>query len=172
MLTDVEFAEMFAGRASALRRTAYLLCGDWHRAEDLTQTAFVKCYAALGRLREPAAVDAYLRATLLHTYFDDDKRAWRRRERATGELPDTGGTPSDPPEDRLVMLQALAAVPPRQRACLVLRFYDDLSVEETAVALGCSGGTVKSNTARGLDALRRALGDAVPDLVLTGGDRP
>ena len=171
MLTDVEFAAMFAGRASALRRTAYLLCGDWHRAEDLTQTAFVKCYAAWGRLREPAAVDAYLRSTLLHTFFDDDKRLWRRRERATEELPETGSTPSDASEDRMVMLQALAVVPPRQRACLVLRFYDDLSVEETAAVLGCSTGTVKSNTARGLDALRRVLGDSVPDLVLTGGNR-
>jgi len=171
MLTDVEFAAMFSGRATALRRTAYLLCGDWHRAEDLTQTAFVKCYAAWGRLREPAAVDAYLRSTLLHTFFDDDKRMWRRRERSADELPEAGSTPSDATEDRLVMLQALAAVPPRQRACLVLRFYDDLSVEETAAVLGCSSGTVKSNTARGLDALRRVLGDAVPDLVLTGGNR-
>jgi RNA polymerase sigma-70 factor (sigma-E family) len=170
MLTDVEFAAMFSGRATALRRTAYLLCGDWHRAEDLAQTAFAKCYAAWGRLREPAAADAYLRSTLLHAYFDDDKRAWRRRERVTGHLPEAPGTPSDPLEDRMVMLQALAAVPPRQRACLVLRFYDDLSVEETATALDCSVGTVKSNTSRGLDALRRALGDAAPDLVPTGGN--
>jgi len=169
MLTDVEFGAMFSARATALRRTAYLLCGDWHRADDLTQTAFVKCYAALGRLREPAAVDAYLRATLLHTYFDDDKRAWRRRERATDQLPEPGGTPSDPLEDRLMMLEALGAVPPRQRACLVLRFYDDMSVEETAAALDCSVGTVKSNTSRGLDALRRALGDAAPELIPTGG---
>ena len=172
MLTDVEFAALFAARATSLRRTAYLLCGDWHRAEDLVQTAFVKCYAALARLREPAAADSYLRSTLLHTYFDDDKRAWRRRERATDELPEPGSTPSDPLEDRLVMLQALAVVAPRQRACLVLRFYDDLSVEETAAALDCSVGTVKSNTSRGLDALRRALGDAAPDLVPTGGTRP
>src|SRR4051812_23858967 len=121
MLTDVEFTAMFSARATALRRTAYLLCGDWHRADDLTQTAFVKCYAALGRLREPAAVDAYLRATLLHTYFDDNKRAWRRRERVTGELPDTGGTPSEPPEDRLVMLQGPPPLPPPPRPGLVPR---------------------------------------------------
>src|SRR4051794_10826663 len=123
MLTDVEFAAMFSARATALRRTAYLLCGDWHRADDLTQTAFVKCYAALGRLREPAAVDAYLRATLLHTYFDDDKRAWRRRERATGEPPETGGTPSDPPQDPMVLLPAPPGGPPRQRARLLPRLY-------------------------------------------------
>jgi RNA polymerase sigma-70 factor (sigma-E family) len=171
MLTDGEFAAMFSGRAPALRRTAYLLCGDWHRAEDLTQTAFAKCYAAWGRLREPAAADAYLRSTLLHAYLDDDKRAWRRRERVTAQLPETGSTPSDPLEDRIVMLRALAAVPPRQRACLVLRYYDDLSVEETAATLDCSVGTVKSNTSRGLDALRRSLGDAAPDLIPTGGNR-
>lgn len=168
MATDAGFAELFAGRATALRRTAYLLCGDWHRAEDLTQTAFAKCFAAWGRLREPAAAEAYLRATLMHAFLDDNKRGWRR-EHATADLPERIAPAADS-ESRMVLLEALAKVPPRQRACLVLRFYDDLSVEDTAETLGCSTGTVKSNTARGLGALRRELGDATRDLVMTGGD--
>ena len=168
MVSDADLAELFAGRAAALRRTAYVLCGDWHRAEDLTQTAFAKCFAAWGRLREPAAAEAYLRSTLMHAFLDDNKRGWRR-ERATAELPERMAPATDT-ESRMVLLSALAKVPPRQRACLVLRFYDDLSVEDTADTLRCSTGTVKSNTARGLDALRRELGSATFDLVMTGGD--
>jgi RNA polymerase sigma-70 factor (sigma-E family) len=168
MVTDAGFAELFTSRAVALRRTAYLLCGDWHRAEDLTQTAFAKCFAAWGRLREPAAAEAYLRSTLMNAFLDDNKRGWRR-EHATAELPERIAPAADT-ESRMVVLAALAAVPPRQRACLVLRFYDDLSVEATAEALGCSSGTVKSNTARGLDALHRRLGNPTFDLVTTGGD--
>lgn len=154
---DVEFATLFAARGRAVRRTAYLLCGDWHRAEDLTQTSFVKLFAAWPRLRDPAAAEAYLRRTLLRTYLDDNKRGWRR-ERATATLPEPAAE-TDSPDDRLVLLAALGRVAPRQRACLVLRFFDDLSVEATAEALGCTTGTVKSNTARGLESLRRLLGD-------------
>jgi RNA polymerase sigma-70 factor (sigma-E family) len=156
VVADADFAALFAARAAAMRRSAYLLCGDWHRAEDLTQTAFAKLYAAWPRLRDPGAAEAYLRQTLTRTYLDDNKRAWRR-ERATEPLPDAPVAPPDQ-DDRLMLLGALAHVAPRQRACLVLRFYDDLSVESAADVLGCSTGTVKSNTARGLDTLRRILG--------------
>jgi RNA polymerase sigma-70 factor (sigma-E family) len=171
VVRDAEFAELFAGRARALRRTAFLLCGDWHRAEDLTQTAFAKLYAAWPRLRDPAAAEAYLRLTLTRTFLDDNRRGWRR-ERATETLPEqpTGGDATD---DRIVLMAALAQVSPRQRACVVLRYFDDLSVEDVADALRCSTGTVKSNTARGLDTLRRLLAD--DDLVapaLIGGDTP
>lgn len=169
VVNDADFAELFAGRAAALRRTAYLLCGDWHRAEDLTQTAFAKLYAAWPRLRDHGAAEAYLRQTLTRTYIDDNKRAWRR-ESATEPLPDTPVAPVDT-DDRMVLLGALARVAPRQRACLVLRFFDDLSVDATADVLGCSVGTVKSNTARGLDTLRRILGEAVPEPAITGGHR-
>jgi RNA polymerase sigma-70 factor (sigma-E family) len=168
VVTDTRFAELFVRHAVALRRTAYLLCGDWHRAEDLTQTAFAKCFAAWGRLREPAAAEAYLRSTLMHAFLDDNKRGWRR-EHVTADLPERP-TPATDTDSRMVLLSALAKVPARQRACIVLRFYDDLSVEDTAEALGCSAGTVKSNTARGIDALRRELGDLTFDLVTTGGD--
>jgi RNA polymerase sigma-70 factor (sigma-E family) len=167
MVTDAGFAELFTSRAVALRRTAYLLCGDWHRAEDLTQTAFAKCFAAWGRLREPAAAEAYLRSTLMNAFLDDNKRGWRR-EHATAELPERIAPAADT-ESRMVVLAALAAVPPRQRACLVLRFYDDLSVAEVAAALGCSEGTVKSQTARGLETLQAAFARETNDDLLVSG---
>jgi RNA polymerase sigma-70 factor (sigma-E family) len=167
VLNVVEFEELFAARAAALRRTAYLLCGDWHRAEDLTQTAFAKVYAAWPRLRDKGAVDAYLRQTLTRVYLDEYRRSWRG-ERPTADVPDVVAIPTDSTDDRLLLLAALASVPPRQRACLVLRYFEDYSIEQTADALDCSAGTVKSNTARGLDALRRALGDALPELTLVG----
>jgi RNA polymerase sigma-70 factor (sigma-E family) len=163
------FAELFAARATALRRTAYLLCGDWHRAEDLTQTAFAKVYAAWPRLRDKGAVEAYLRQTLTRVYLDEYRRSWRG-ERPTDDVPDVVAMPVNQTDDRLLLLAALATVAPRQRACLVLRYFEDYSVEQTAHALDCSVGTVKSNTARGLDALRRALGEAHPELTVVGKD--
>lgn len=161
MAADAEFAELFAARAAAVRRTAYLMCGDWHRAEDLAQTAFAKLYAAWPRLRATGAAEAYLRRTLTSTYLDDSKRRWHG-ERATETLPETM-TSTGADDERVVLLAALAQVPPRQRACVVLRFFDDLSVQDTAAALHCTAGTVKSNTSRGLDALRRILGDSIGD---------
>lgn len=170
MGADAEFAALFAGRAAALRRTAYLLCGDWQQAEDLTQTAFVRLYVAWPRLRDGGAAEAYLRRILARAYVDEGRRPWRR-EHVAAELPETAAYDA-PTDDRAVLLQALARVPRRQRACLVLRYFADCSVEETAAALGCGAGTVKSNTARGLDALRAVLGDVRPDLTTTGSDLP
>jgi RNA polymerase sigma-70 factor (sigma-E family) len=169
VVTDHAFAALFEGRAAALRRTAFLLCGDWHRAEDLTQTAFAKLYAAWPRLRDEGAAEAYLRRTLLRTFLDDNRRGWRR-EHPTEVLPELSTVPVLT-EERIVLLAALAQVAPRQRACLVLRYYDDLSVEATAEVLGCSVGTVKSNTSRGLDALRRLLGGQELEPVTLGGLR-
>lgn len=158
-----ELAEQFTERAPGLRRMAYLLCGDWSRAEDLVQTVFANVYAARRRIRAREALGSYLRQALTRTYLDSNMRHWRR-EHATEELPDTAATSGESVEDRLVLLDALERVPPRQRACLVLRFYDDCSVEDTALILDCSVGTVKSNTARGLDALRAVLSVEAPDL--------
>lgn len=168
MSPDAVFVALYERRARDMRRVAYLLCGDWVLAEDLTQTAFAKLYASWSRLRDPVAAEAFLRTTLTRTYIDASRRAWRR-EQPTLVLPDHAGPRDDGPDDRLMLFGALAEVPARQRACLVLRYYLDCSVEDTAAALGCSTGTVKSNTARGLDALRRVLGD---ELVTTGRDLP
>jgi len=157
---DTAFAEYFAARSGTMRGTAFLLCGDWHRAEDLVQTAFTKLYTNWHRVARHEALDPYVRQVLIRTFIDDGRRGWWRRERPQE-------TPVDHPaaqagaDDRLVLMQALAAVPPRQRAVLVLRYWEDMSVEQTAAVLSCSTGTVKSQAARGLDALRILMSHSV-----------
>jgi RNA polymerase sigma-70 factor (sigma-E family) len=153
---DTAFAEYFAARSDAMRGTAYLLCGDWHRAEDLVQTAFTKLYLVWNRVSRHEAPDAYLRQILIRTFLDERRRGWWRRERV-GDVAVEQPAVATAPENRLVMLQALGAVPPRQRAVLILRYWEDLSVEETASLLGCSTGTVKSQAAKGLETLRNLL---------------
>lgn len=165
-----EFAEYFAARQQAVRRTAYLLCGDWHRADDLAQTAFVSLHRHWRKVRDKAALDAYVRRTLVRAVIDESRRPWRRER----SVPDTTTVPAsavsvtaDTGErvaTKEALLDGLRRVPPRQRAVLVLRFLEGLDVAGVAEALGCSQGTVKSQTARGLEALRAALGDALDDL--------
>jgi RNA polymerase sigma-70 factor (sigma-E family) len=158
---DQGFTDYFASRSSAMRSTAFLLCGDWHRAEDLVQTTFVKLYRAWNRIDARHTMDVYTRKILVRTYLDEARRGFFFREKVTAEQPERVAPPSGSAEDRLVLLRALSGVPARQRAALVLRFWEDLSVEETAKAMGCSPGTVKSQTSRGLDALR----DLVPTTI-------
>ena len=150
---DSAFAEYFAARSGALRGTAFLLCGDWHRAEDLVQTAFTRLYVHWGRVSRHESLDPYVRTVLVRAFIDDGRRGWWRRERPQETPVEREATPA-PTDDRLVLMQALARVPPRQRAVLVLRYWEDLSIDETAAALNCSAGTVKSQAARGLDTLR------------------
>lgn len=168
---DGEFARYFGERAHSLRSTAYLLCGDWHQAEDLTQAALLKLYLAWPRLVRHDALDAYARKIVLRTFLSEHRRAWRKRERLTDEPPETAAEQPGT-EHELLVRHALAAVAPKQRAVLVLRFFNDLSVEETAAALGCSTGTVKSQSARGLGTLRKRLGPHFTELTLstTGQD--
>jgi RNA polymerase sigma-70 factor (sigma-E family) len=154
---DAAFAEYFAARSDAMRGTAYLLCGDWHRAEDLVQTTFTKIYLAWRRTSRHEALDAYTRQTLVRTFVSDLRRGWFRNERVTETLADSPTAGSGLPEERLVLLDALARVPARQRAVLVLRYWEDMSVEDTARILNCSTGTVKSQAARGLQTLRGLL---------------
>lgn len=160
---DREVGDLFAARGAAIRASAYLLCGDWHLANDLTQTAFTKLYMAWHRIDRVGSAEAYVRRTLMRAFLDERRRPWRR-ERSTAEFavferPESGQSAVEQSEERLLMRRALAGVPPRQRAVLVLRFWEDLSVEETATALGISTGTVKSQCARGLQALREILAD-------------
>ncbi|MEU1839555.1 SigE family RNA polymerase sigma factor [Micromonospora chersina] len=161
---DAAFAAYFAARSDAMRGTAYLLCGDWHRAEDLVQSTFTKLYLAWNRASRHEVLDAYVRQILLRTFLDERRRGWWRRERVNAEAAERAVT-AESPEERVVLLRALADVPPRQRAVLVLRYWEDLSVEETASLLQCTTGTVKSQAARGLDSLRRLL---APTLAATG----
>jgi len=154
---DDEYTEYISARMMSLRRTAYLLCQDWHRADDLVQAAITKLYVHWGRARAADHIDAYARTVLVREFLGERRSAWARRVRLDGQLTraSTGET-SD--HDALLDLRAaLGAVPPRQRATLVLRFYCDLNVEQAAQVLGCSPGTVKSQTVKGLAALRRAL---------------
>jgi RNA polymerase sigma-70 factor (sigma-E family) len=168
MSRDQEFGDYYAARGAAFRATAYLLCGDWHLADDLTQIAFAKLYLAWPRIQRKEPIDRYVRRTLVRVFLDERRRPWRR-ERPTAAFVDLDpGAPAgtDRVDDRLILRRALAAVPTRQRAVVVLRFWEDLSVEETAELLGISVGTVKSQASRGLETLRRLLG--VPDTAFTG----
>lgn len=151
-----EFEEFARSRQALLRRSAYLLCGDWHLAEDLTQTALAKMYAVWHRVRMDSA-DSYARKVLFRTFVDETRRR-RWWERPSAHEYDVAA-PAQDPDLRLTLLAALRQVPARSRAVLVLRFWEDQSVEQTAEALGCSTGAVKSQTFRGLATLRRILGD-------------
>lgn len=157
---DTAFTEYFAARSSAMRSTAFLLCGDWHRAEDLVQIAFTKLYLHWNRVVRHEALDPYVRQVLVRTYIDDGRRARWRREQSQAAAIDRAAEPM-PSDDRLVLVQALAEVPARQRAVLVLRYWEDLSIQETAAALKCSPGTVKSQASRGLATLRTLMSQPV-----------
>ncbi|AXX34196.1 SigE family RNA polymerase sigma factor [Actinosynnema pretiosum subsp. pretiosum] len=162
---EQEFAEYFAARREAVRRTAFLLCGDWHRADDLAQTAFVALHRKWRKIRDRGALDAYVRRCVVRAVIDESRRPWRR-ERFVDAVPERPS--ADEVAESVVTREALVVglkrVPPRQRAVLVLRFLEGLDVTAAAQALGCTEGTVKSQTARGLAALREALGDALDDL--------
>lgn len=147
-----EFREYVQARRSGLLRTAYLMCGDWHRSEDAVQSSMIKLYGAWSKTRLETA-DAYTRRIVTNTLIDESRRGWFRRERSYSDLPD-GIADGTGPEERLTAVSALAELPPRQRATLVLRFWEDLTVDETARIMRCSTGTVKSQTARGLQTLR------------------
>lgn len=163
-LAEAEFERYFRARSDAVRRTAYLMCGDWHRADDHTQAAFVALHRHWRRVRDKGALDAWMRRTLMRTVVDESRRPWRR-ERFTDDVVAIDRAVADPDvTTRHVLVDGLRAVPPRQRAVLVLRYLDGLDVAATAAALGCSEGTVKSQTAHGLAALRAALGGSLDDL--------
>ncbi|MEV0155330.1 SigE family RNA polymerase sigma factor [Micromonospora sp. NPDC050686] len=158
MPADIEgYREFVTARMDPLRRTAYLLCGDWHTADDLVSSALVKLLRHWRRVSAMDSPDAYLRQVLLRVWLDERRRPWRR-ETAWAEVPDRAVRPAtDGTADRLAILALLAELPPRRRAVLVLRYFCDLSVEETARELGCSPGTVKSQAARAIEALRGRL---------------
>jgi RNA polymerase sigma-70 factor (sigma-E family) len=170
---EAQFSVYVTDRRDRVRRTAYLICGDWHRADDLTQIAFVKLYGAWGQIRDRGALDAYVRRCLMRAAVDESRRPWRR-ERSVEMLPevtDESGMSGDIAAgvvDREVVRKALEEVPPGQRAVLVLRYFDGLDVAGTAAALECSEGNVKSQTARGLAALKAAF--ARQATVQGGGD--
>ena len=159
---EERFSVYVTARRDQVRRTAYLMCGDWHRADDLTQIAFVKLYGAWAQIRDYGALDAFVRRCLMRATVDESRRPWRR-EHSAAELPEVAdispisGDIASGVVDREMIRQALVQVPAGQRAVLVLRYYEGLDVAATAAALECSEGNVKSQTARGLAALKAAL---------------
>jgi RNA polymerase sigma-70 factor (sigma-E family) len=151
-----DFEAFVTARYGALLRTAYLLTGDHHDAEDLLQQSLVKAVGAWGRVRGDP--EPYVRTILVR----QNVSRWRRRrwrELSTDTPPDVISLEA-PADDRLVLLRALDLLAPRQRAVIVLRYYEDLTETQTAEVLGISPGTVKSQAR---DALRRLRG-ALPDL--------
>ncbi|GII25286.1 SigE family RNA polymerase sigma factor [Planosporangium mesophilum] len=176
---DGEFTEYYAARGASLRAAAYLLCGDWHLAEDLVQTALAKLYLNWKRITRHDSLDAYARRVVFRAFLDHKRRPWHREQvtdvsTGTFDVAVSGASVSNSAvsdgavENRLMLRRALERVPPRQRAVLVLRFWEDLSVDETASILGCSPGTVKSQCARGLETLRGQLDGARMDGVVIG----
>lgn len=161
---EAEFREFVSENLRPLRRFAYLMCGDWHRAEDAVQTVLAKLYVDWTRVtrRSPTA---YAQRMVVNALNDVHRRAWFRREHLKDELPDRPSTTdaTNTSDQRLMILAALAKLPTRRRATLVLRFWADHSVDETAEIMGCSAATVKSQTARGLSTLRNLLPNPLQD---------
>ena len=151
---DADFSAYMAARQASLMRTAYLLSGDRHTAEDLVQTAFAKLYLSWDKVRDQGSVDGYVRRILVNEHNSLWRRAWKRRELASDTVPDRphhdeydGGAGRE-------LWELVKTLPNKARAVVVLRYYEELSEAETADALGISVGTVKSQASRALASLR------------------
>ncbi|MCW2843766.1 MAG: SigE family polymerase sigma factor [Nocardioides sp.] len=160
-----EFAEFVAGRSAALQRAAYLMVGDVTLAQDLVQEALTKTYVAWPRLRDKANAEAYTRKAITTTAISWFRRKRWSLERSTESPPDQGTPGHDDSVTQSAWLwDALLDLPVRQRAAVVLRYYEDLTEAQTAEAMGCAVGTVKSQVSAALMKLRERLGDD-PDLL-------
>jgi RNA polymerase sigma-70 factor (sigma-E family) len=156
---DEQFHQFVVSRRAALVRTATLLtAGDAHLAEDLVQSTLTKLYVAWPSFQRADNPDGYVRRTLVNALTDERRRWWRRSERPMAEVPDRAAAEHVNGDVSDGLRVALKELPPKMRAALVFRYFYDLDVADTADALGCSEGTVKSQTARALDRLRTVLG--------------
>ncbi|MFK4088474.1 SigE family RNA polymerase sigma factor [Kribbella sp. NPDC020789] len=155
---DAAFVEFVVAAELRLQRTAYLISGDSHRADDIVQEALYKLYLVWPKVQRSGNPFAYARRIVINVAYDGARRPWRR-ETSTGSVPDRAGegdfTVQDAERDEI--LSALRALGPSQRACVVLRYYEDLSIEQTAEILGCSQSNVKTQSVRGLAILRETL---------------
>lgn len=157
-----DFTEFVAARSPELIRLAYLLAGDQHGAEDLLQSALTKAAAHWGRIH--SAPEGYVRRIMYRERVDRWRRRARRPETTVAQVPERpAGDPAVSPEARLALQDALRALPPGQRAVLILRYLEDLPESRVADILGCSVGTVRSQTHKGVAQLRSVL----PSLGLT-----
>jgi RNA polymerase sigma-70 factor (sigma-E family) len=156
------FTEFAQARVLELRRTAYRLCGNWDEAHDLTQSALIRLYRHWTRVAQADSPDAYVRRMLVNIFLDQRQTWWARRVRPFPQPPDVPALAADV-ADRLDLMAALARLAPGQRAVIVLRYWEGMDVAETARTLGCSPGTVKSQTSYAITALRRLLPNYVGD---------
>jgi len=151
---DDEFAAYMAARQPSLLRTAYLLTGDRHAAEDLVQTAFAKLYLSWDKVERREAIDGYVRRILVNEHTSLWRRGWKRNEVAAGDPPEQDVRDRHDEGDAAAVWAFVQTLPRRQRAVIVLRYYEDLSEAETAHVLGISVGTVKSQASRAIAAMR------------------
>ncbi|MEP7765166.1 SigE family RNA polymerase sigma factor [Sanguibacter sp. 25GB23B1] len=166
MTSDDEFRAWTAENRQLLVRTATLLtAGDQHTAEDVVQTTLTKMYLAWPRLRGVQNRRAYARRVLVNAFTDEMRSTRRKREDLRSQMPDTATGSGAVSDDTRLLYSALGELPERMRATVVLRYFHDLSVAETARSLRCTQGTVKSQTSRALDKLKLRLGP----VLRTGG---
>ena len=167
---DEQFHSFVLSHRAGLVRTATLLtAGDGHLAEDLVQSTLTKLYVAWPSFRRADNPEGYLRRTLVNALTDERRRWWRRHERTVAELPERQQAGGDVDDGNDGLRAAMRELPPKMRAALVFRYFYDLDVADTADALGCTEGTVKSQTARALDRLRDVLAET--KIPLTGVTR-
>lgn len=155
---EYAFVNFVDDRQTRLLGFARVLCGHDQDAEDLVQRALVKAYLRWQRIKEMEHPEAYVRQVMLHDYFRGWRRTWRRHETSTETLPEQTNPPVDPLTSPA--WEAVRALPPRQRAVIALRYFEDLSVASTADILGCTEGTVKSQSSRAIATLRRTVSAA------------
>jgi len=170
MRDEAEFVEFAQGARARLRRTAYLMCGDWDQASDFVQEGLIRVYVAWPRMHRQGREYAYASKAVVSAFLDHARRRSStevpseldRQQRSSEEVAETVTA-------RTALMRALADLPARQRACVVLRYFEDLSVAETARALGCSEGTVKSQTSRALLSLRSMFEESPLGELVTEG---
>ncbi len=167
--TDAEFAEFMAARSSQLYRSAYLLTTSPHAAEDLLQTALAKTFASWGRVRAADDPVAYVHGVLIKSFLSERRRR-SSTELPVADAPDVPATPADPTE-RVALMAALAQLAPLDRAVVVLRFWEDRSVSQTAVDLDLTEAAVKNRSLRALRTLRGLLAEPVDSTPSTSTTR-
>jgi RNA polymerase sigma-70 factor (sigma-E family) len=162
-------AYVLQSRGNLLRTATLLASGNAHQAEDLVQTVLLRMYVTWPRIRLDTR-DAYARKMLVNAHLDERRRPYARHEQNHAEVPDVAVEAAPPSDTEAAVFRALAELPPRMRAAVILRHLHDASVAETADALGCSEGTVKSQTARGLAKLRATLAELSNDTSTRAAD--
>ncbi|GAA0575494.1 SigE family RNA polymerase sigma factor [Kribbella sandramycini] len=162
---ETEFLEYVTAHRGRMLRTARLLAsGDAHWAEDLVQVALTRLYVHWAKVRREEGAERYADRILINAFLDERRRMWRRRESSTEHMYDAAPPSGADPAERLTVLDALGKLPRRQHAVVVLRYFRDFDVRTTAELMGCTEGTVKSQTSRALATMRDLLHDSLETL--------